>query len=87
MEDLLQIAGALGVLVPFVLLQARRMDATSLPYLVPNFAGSAVLAVLAAMARDWGFLLLEVVWAAVAAFGILMNLTGRGKGAPVEERA
>lgn len=74
MADLLQISGALGILIPFILLQAGRVEARSLAYLVPNFAGSGLLAVLAALGRDWGFLLLEVVWALVAAYGILTTL-------------
>lgn len=78
MNDVLQIAGALGVLVPFVLLQARRLDPASLPYLVPNLLGSALLAVIAAIDRSWGFLLLEAVWAAVAAKGIFTNLFRAG---------
>jgi hypothetical protein len=85
-SDVLQIAGALGVLVPFVLLQARRLDSASLPYLVPNLLGSALLAVIAALDRNWGFLLLEAVWAAVAAKGTFTNLFGPG-GLPAEKRA
>ncbi|CAN5883804.1 hypothetical protein BH23ACT12_BH23ACT12_23700 [soil metagenome] len=87
MEDVLQVAGALGVVVPFVLLQAGRLEARSLPYLVPNFVGSAVLAVLAALHRDWGFLLLEFVWGVVSAFGIFANLTHRDGGVRVRRRA
>ena len=76
-KDVLQIAGALGVLVPFVLLQLQRLDARSLPYLVPNLVGAGVLAVLAALGRDWGFLLLETVWTLVAAYGLFATLTHR----------
>ncbi len=86
MSDLIQIAGALGVLVPFVLLQARRLDSASLPYLVPNLLGSGLLAVIAALDRNWGFLLLEAVWGAVAAKGIFTNLFGAG-GLPADDRA
>ncbi|MEX0790808.1 MAG: hypothetical protein WD178_08555, partial [Actinomycetota bacterium] len=55
--------------------------ARSLPYLVPNFVGSAVLAVLAARHGDWGFLLLESVWASVSAYGIFANLARRAGSA------
>jgi hypothetical protein len=85
-EDVLQIAGALGVLVPFVLLQTGRLQARALPYLVPNFVGSAVLAVLAALHGDWGFLLLEFVWGMVSAYGIFNNLAHRSGRVRVEER-
>lgn len=82
MNDVLQIAGALGVLVPFVLLQQRRLDASSLPYLVPNLLGSGLLAVIAALDRNWGFLLLEAVWGAVAAKGMVTNLFGASPDGP-----
>lgn len=81
-SDLVQIAGALGVLVPFVLLQQRRLDAASLPYLIPNLLGSGLLAVIAALDRNWGFLLLEAVWGAVAARGIFTNLFGASPDGP-----
>lgn len=86
MNDVIQIAGALGVLVPFVLLQARRVDSASLPYLVPNLLGSGLLAVIAAFDRNWGFLLLEAVWGAVAARGVFTNLFG-AEGLPADDRA
>lgn len=84
MDDLLQITGALSILVPFILLQGGRVEARSLAYLVPNFAGSGLLAVLAALDRDWGFLLLEVVWALVAAYGILTILFRSSKAVPAD---
>lgn len=84
MDDFLQVAGALGILIPFILLQAGRVDARSFPYLVPNLVGSGLLAVLAALDRDWGFLLLEVVWALVAGFGILTLLFRSSKAVPAD---
>jgi hypothetical protein len=49
-------------------------------YLVLNFFGSAILAWLAWVDRQWGFLLLESVWAIVSAAGIIQLL--RGKDVP-----
>lgn len=46
------------------------MDPRSRVYLVLNLVGSAVLAVLAWEERQWGFLLLESVWAAVSLWGL-----------------
>jgi hypothetical protein len=71
MLDVLQILGALGVLIPFVGSQMGRMSLTSPVYLGLNFAGSAVLAALALHGGDWGFLLLEGVWALVALRGLI----------------
>lgn len=72
--------------MPFVLLQTGRLEARSLPYLVPNFVGSAVLAVLAALHGDWGFLMLEFVWGIVSAYGIFINLAHRAGGVPGGKR-
>ena len=43
----------------------------SLAYLVLNLVGAIVLAVDAALGRQWGFLLLEGVWAAVSALSLV----------------
>ncbi len=55
----------------------RRLDTSSVPYLVLNLAGSAVLTWLAWLHRDYGFLLLEGVWAIVSASGLVAVLRGR----------
>ena len=70
MLDLLQIAGALGVLIPFAWQQLGALRATAPAYLWPNLAGSGVLAALALHEGQWGFLLLEGVWALVSAWSL-----------------
>ncbi|HXS47728.1 MAG TPA: hypothetical protein VN756_09735 [Solirubrobacterales bacterium] len=70
MDQLVQIAGALLILVAFTAAQFGAMDPHSRIYLVLNFLGSVVLAVLAWRERQWGFLLLESVWAAVSLWGL-----------------
>jgi hypothetical protein len=77
MLDLLQIAGALGVLIPFAWQQLGALRATSPAYLWPNLAGSGVLAALALHEHQWGFLLLEAVWALVALRGLVLLARGR----------
>ncbi|MBF6171949.1 hypothetical protein [Nocardia blacklockiae] len=64
--DVLQIAGALLLLGGFIGAQRGLTDDRSAAYLVANTTGSAVLAALAYLGRDWGFLLLEGTWAIVA---------------------
>ena len=50
------------------------MSPRSIVYLSLNLVGSLVLAVLALLDADWGFLLLEGVWAVVSAFGLAERL-------------
>lgn len=69
--DVLQIVGALGVLIPFVWSQLGHLTLTSPLYLGMNLVGSGLLAGLALLGDNWGFLLLEGVWAVVAARGLL----------------
>jgi hypothetical protein len=74
MEQVLQVVGAMLVLSAFVLAQMGRLTPTSRIYLVLNLVGAAILAALAAV--DWqpGFLLLEGVWAFVAGVGLARSL-------------
>ena len=78
MEQAIEVAGALFILSAFMLAQVGRLATTSLPYLVLNLVGSGILAVVAAVDGDTGFLLLEGVWAVVSAFG-LARLLFRGQ--------
>lgn len=84
MEQIVQIVGALMVLAAFVLSQWRVIDARSLRYLVPNLVGSAALAVDAYVGSQWGFVLLEGVWALVSAAGVAgwLRLRVRSGAAP-----
>jgi hypothetical protein len=77
LEQGVQVAGALLILLAFVLSQAGRLDTRSRAYLWLNLVGSAVLAVLAALGPDWGFLLLEGAWALVSAWSLWSRSRGR----------
>lgn len=71
MDQLLQVIGALCILSGFALSQAKRLDPDAYPYLALNLMGSSILAVLAFVDRQWGFLLLEGVWALVSLIAML----------------
>lgn len=82
MGPLIQVVGALLVLAAFALAQARVVTQHARMYLVLNLVGSAVLAVDASVGRQWGFLLLEGVWAVISAWGLVKTLrwsAGRGR--------
>lgn len=79
MAQAVQILGALAILLGFALAQFGRVDVRSTAYLTLNLVGSAVLAVLAYHERQWGFLLLEGVWAIVSAWGFV----ARRRGTPI----
>ena len=77
----MQLLGALLVLSAFALLQLRRLTATSVPYLLLNAVGSAVLATNAGLDGNWGFVLLNTVWCGVS----LASLVQRPAGAEVSD--
>ncbi len=77
MADVLQLIGALAVLAAFIGVQLRMTNPTSYFSLILNLCGSALLAVLAFEDEQWGFLLLEAVWAVVSAWSLIGRITGR----------
>ncbi len=77
MDQWLQVAGAVTILIAYVLQQAGTMRSDSRCYLWLNLTGAAVLAWLAWKGSEWGFLLRETVWAGVTA----VSLARRAKSA------
>jgi len=75
-DQVVQIVGALLILAAFTAVQLERMRPDSRLYLALNLAGSAILAVLAVIGQQWGFVLLEGVWAIISAWGLAMSLFG-----------
>ena len=69
--QMVQVMGALCVLAGFTAAQVGVLSTESWSYLLLNLAGSAILTVLAGLDRQYGFLLLEAVWALVSAWGLL----------------
>ena len=80
--QLIQIIGSLLILTGFAAAQAGRMSIESSLYLALNFVGSAILAVLAWIDQQWGFLLLEGVWAIVSLWSLAQLMRGGTPTAP-----
>jgi len=74
MDQIVQIVGALMILAAFAAAQFQYLDQDSISYLVLNLIGSAILAVLALHEEQWGFVLLETVWAIVSAWSLVRAL-------------
>lgn len=70
MGHFVQVGSALLVLAAFALAQARVLTPQARVYLILNAVGASVLAVDAYVGRQWGFLLLEGVWALIAAWAL-----------------
>lgn len=81
MFQTVQILGSLLILAAFALSQRDVLSTRSRVYLMLNLVGSAVLAVEAVLDRQWGFLLLEGVWALIAAAGLAGALRRRPRPA------
>ena len=71
MDQVIQVIGALMILVAYAAAQTGRWSTDALVYLWLNEIGSVILAVLAAASENWGFLLLEGVWAIVTAWSLI----------------
>lgn len=83
MEPLIQIGGAILVLIAYVAAQLGVLRPAAVSYLVLNLVGSAVLAADAWWGRQWGFVLLEGVWAVVSLGGLVVALrSARGPSTP-----
>lgn len=77
MDQIVQLVGAVLILIAFAGVQFGRVDPTSRLYLWLNLIGSLVLTGLAYHDRQYGFLLLEGVWAIVSAWGVIQLARGR----------
>jgi hypothetical protein len=81
MDQVIQVIGALLILAAFAALQFGVTGARSRVYLVLNLVGSLILAVLALADSQWGFLLLEAVWAIVSLWSLHQVVRGRAPSA------
>jgi hypothetical protein len=76
MLQIISVVGALAILGAYIANQFRLIGPSNMSYSVMNFVGSAVLTVIAVIEVQWGFILLEGVWALVSLWGIITLLRG-----------
>jgi hypothetical protein len=76
MYDVVQVLGSLLILGAFVTALLGRLNQESYPYLMVNALGSAMLTVTAIISLEWGFILLEGVWA-IASVGSIARKAAR----------
>ena len=76
MLQIVSVLGALAILAAYAASQFGLLGPSNLTYSALNFAGSAVLTAIAVVEVQWGFILLEGVWALVSLWGMIAILRG-----------
>ncbi|HEX5401032.1 MAG TPA: hypothetical protein VFX16_01875 [Pseudonocardiaceae bacterium] len=71
--QVVQVVGSLLILSAFVAAQLGKLDHAGYRYLILNAVGSAVLTATAILSLEWGFILLEGVWAIVSLYSIVVR--------------
>ncbi len=69
--QILSLLGAAQILIAYIATQLRRMRPESTLYNLLNCAGSALLALVAVVGRQRGFIALEGTWAVVSLYALL----------------
>jgi len=69
-EQIVSLVGAGMILLAFLGAQSGKLDQKGIPYLLLNLIGSAVLAIIAARAKQLGLTLLEGAWAFITLFSL-----------------
>jgi hypothetical protein len=76
MLQIISVLGALAILGAYIANQFHLIGPSNMSYSIMNFIGSTVLTVIAVIEVQWGFILLEAVWAMVSLWGIITLLRG-----------
>jgi hypothetical protein len=69
--QLVSVLGSLLVFIAYVASQFGWLSAKGLSFALANIVGSGILAVVAALEAQWGFLLLEGAWALVSLVAVM----------------
>jgi hypothetical protein len=87
MDQVLEVAGALLILLALFALQRGWLTPQSPAYVLLNLGGSAVLTVIATLDDDWGFVLLQGTWAIVSAWALILLSLGQAQSARGSRRS
>jgi hypothetical protein len=70
-NQIASLIGAALILISFMKVTAQKWDPRSKSALGANALGGAILTVTAILERQYGFIVLEVVWTGVSVWGLL----------------
>lgn len=76
MVQIVSVVGSLLILSAYTANQAGRLPTQRVAYSVLNVLGAGILAVVAVLEEQWGFLLLEGVWTLVSLVALARLLRG-----------
>ncbi|MEY4504485.1 MAG: hypothetical protein RL154_779 [Pseudomonadota bacterium] len=71
--DLIQVISLLGAmlcLIPFAAVQLNKLKSDDYSYIIMNFFGGSILATVAVIQIEYGFILMECVWATVSFYSL-----------------
>ncbi len=74
LEQMISLAGAGMILVAYGAQQSRKMSHEDIDYILLNFIGSMILAVVAFRVRQVGLTLLEGAWALISVASLIRYL-------------
>ena len=77
MIQIISLVGSLCILGAFAATQFKFLNTSNVLYIVLNFVGSSILSIIAIIERQWGFLLLEGVWALISLWSLIRLLRGQ----------
>lgn len=72
--QIISLIGAMLCLVPFAAVQLGKLKSDDLSYIIMNFIGGTTLAIVAVIQVEYGFILMEGVWASVSFYSLAKKL-------------
>jgi hypothetical protein len=75
MLQVISLVGAMLILIPFAASQLGRLRTMTMTYQLMNLVGSSTLTAVALLESQYGFILLEGVWAVMSLVGVRRVMT------------